>query len=103
MSPHKAGKKQESSAEDSNPNMDILSDTTARITDAIKSWKQVYDILEHEILLCPDDSTEEDDETFSAKLRLVAQSELHRIVARPKIMPYNDMISWALDHVDIPA
>jgi hypothetical protein len=55
MSPHKAGKKQESSAEDSNPNMDILSDTTARITDAIKSWKQVYDILEHEILLCPDD------------------------------------------------
>jgi hypothetical protein len=63
----------------------------------------VYDILEHEILLCPDDSTEEDDETFSAKLRLVAQSELHRIVARPKIMPYNDMISWALDHVDIPS
>jgi hypothetical protein len=69
--------------------------------DTIKSWKQVYDILEHEIINCPDNSTEEDDESFSAKLRLVAQSELHKIVARPKILPYNDMISWALEHVDI--
>jgi hypothetical protein len=101
MAPHKPGKKQDASTDDSNPNTDILSDTTSRITDTIKSWKQVYDILEHEILLCPDDSVEEEDESFSAKLRLVAQSELHRIVARPKIIPYNDMISWALEHVDI--
>ena len=72
MSPHKVGKKKESSVEDSNPNMDIISDIIARITDTIKSWKQVYEILEHEILLCPEDSAKEDDETFLAKLRLVA-------------------------------
>jgi len=103
MLPHKTGKKQESLAEESNPNMDILSDTTAWIRDMLKSWKHVYDILEHEILLFLNDSIEEDDEILSAKLRLAAQSELHRITAQPKIMPCSDMISWALDHVDIPS
>jgi hypothetical protein len=32
----------------------------------------------------------------------VAKSELHRVVAWLKLMPYTDMISWALEHVDIP-
>jgi hypothetical protein len=59
--------------------------------------------LEHKIFLCPDDSTEEEDELFSTKLRLVAKSELHKVVARLRTMPYNDMISWALDHIDIQA
>jgi hypothetical protein len=101
MVPCKLGKKKDASADDSNPNTYILLNTTSRITDAIKSWKHVYDILEHEILLYPNDSAEEEDELFLAKLRLVAQSQLHRIIARPKIIPYNEMISWALEHVDI--
>ena len=96
MAPHKATKKQDASTDDSNPNTYICSDTTSQIIDAIKSWKQVYDILEHEILLCLNDSAEEEDDSFSTKLRLVAQSQLQKIVARPKIIPYNDMISWAL-------
>jgi hypothetical protein len=69
--------------------------------DAIKTWTQVFDVLEHEIINCPDDSVEEDDDSYTTKLRHVAQSELHKIVARPRIIPYNDMISWALEHVDI--
>jgi hypothetical protein len=72
MAPRKAVKKQDASAYDSNPNTDILSDTTSRITDSIKSWKQVYDILEHEILICSDISTKESDESLSFKLILVA-------------------------------
>jgi hypothetical protein len=28
--------------------------------------------------------------------------ELHKIATRPKLLPYTDMIGWALDHVDIP-
>jgi hypothetical protein len=48
MAPRKEGKKQDSFVEESNPNSDILSDTTARLTDVIKSWKQVYEILEQE-------------------------------------------------------
>jgi hypothetical protein len=86
---------------DSNPNVDVLSDTTSRVIDAIKSWRQVSNILEHAIINFPDDSVEEEDESFSTKLKFVAQSELHKIVAWPKIIPYNDMISWDLEHVNI--
>jgi hypothetical protein len=28
--------------------------------------------------------------------------ELHKIETRPRLFPYNDMVDWALDHVDIP-
>jgi hypothetical protein len=27
---------------------------------------------------------------------------MHKIAARPQLLPYCDMIRWALDHVDIP-
>jgi hypothetical protein len=27
---------------------------------------------------------------------------MHKVVARPHILPYYDMIRWVLDHVDIP-
>jgi hypothetical protein len=94
-------KKLDASSDDSNLNTVVLLDTTSRVTDAIKTWTQVFDVLEHEIINCPDESTEEDDESYTTKLRHVAQSELHKIATRPRIMPYNDMISWALEHVDM--
>ena len=102
MSPRKEGRKEDSFTKESNPNADILSNTVARLTYVIKSWKQVYDILEQKISLCFNDSTEEGDESFSTKLSQVAKSKLHRVAAWSKLMPYTDMISWALEHVDIP-
>jgi hypothetical protein len=27
---------------------------------------------------------------------------MHKIAARPWLLPYYDMIKWVLDHVDIP-
>ena len=27
---------------------------------------------------------------------------MHKIETRPQLLPYYDMIGWALDHVDIP-
>ena len=72
MVPRKAMKKQDALADDSNPNTDVLSDTTPRIMDTIKSWKKVYDILEHEIIIFPDNSAEEYDDSFLAKIILVA-------------------------------
>jgi hypothetical protein len=35
-------------------------------------------------------------------LKEVAKLELHKVTTRPKLLPYKDMICWALDHVDIP-
>jgi hypothetical protein len=97
----KNGKKSDATGEDSNPNADILSDTTPRATYTVKTWTQVFEILEREIINCPEDSNEEEDDSFAANLRHIAQSELHKIAARPRLMPYNDMISWALEHVDV--
>jgi hypothetical protein len=71
------------STHESNPNAYVLSDTTAQSIDTIKSWKEVYDIFEHEISnsLSPYASTEEDGDTFSTKLRHVVETELHKVVA----------------------
>jgi hypothetical protein len=101
MAPNKEEKKQDSFVEEMNPNLDILSYTTTQLMDVIKPWKQVYEILEQENSLFFDDSSGEEDESFAAKLRQVAKSELQKVATRPKLMLYTDMISWALEHVDI--
>ena len=39
--------------------------------------------------------------SFEASLIERACSFLHRIAARPKILPYTDMVKWIIDQVDI--
>jgi len=39
MAPRNDAKTLDASGDDSNPNADVLSDKTSRVTDAIKSWK----------------------------------------------------------------
>ena len=70
--PQKAAKKFDSSGDDSNPNADVLSDMTPRVADAIKTWKQVFYVLEHEIINSIDEFVEEDDNSFTTKIRHVA-------------------------------
>jgi aminopeptidase-like protein len=87
--------------EGANTNADILSDTTPRAIDMVKSWTQVFEILEHDLINCLEDSDDEVNKTHATKLMDIAQSELHKIAVRPRLMPYNDMIGWALENVDI--
>jgi hypothetical protein len=101
MTPWKMEKNPNAIGEYSNPNADILSDTTLRATNTVKTWTQVFEILEREIINCPEDSSSKEDDSYAAKLRHIAQSELRKIVARPRVVPYNDMINWDLEHVDI--
>ena len=101
MVPRKDASKIDALGDDSNPNIDVLSDNTPWVMNAIKSWKKVYDILECEIINYPNYSAKEDDEAFSAKLRLATHLELHKIVACPRIIPYNDLINLDLEHVEI--
>ena len=88
-------------SESANPNIDLLSDTSARVIDIVKSWTYVFDILEHELINCPEDSGDEVSETHATKITDIDQSELHKIVVRSRLMSYNDMIGWALENVDI--
>jgi hypothetical protein len=53
----------------------------------------VLEVLEHEIIKFPEDYGDEVDDTHKAKLKYIAQSELHKITVRPRLMLYNDMIS----------
>jgi hypothetical protein len=65
-----------------NSNTNVLSDTSPRVIDTVKSWTQVFDILQHELINFPEDSGDEVTETHVTKLRDIAQSELHKISAR---------------------
>jgi hypothetical protein len=102
MAPRKMMKKTHAASEGENPNADILSDTTSRAIDTVKSWTQVFEILEHEVINCLEDSNDEVDDSHGDKLRIIAQSELHKITVRLRLMLYNDMIGWALENIDIP-
>jgi hypothetical protein len=86
--------------EGSSQKTDILFNSSPRNIDVVKSWTQVFNILQYELVNCPDDSG--DDETGpSYQIQKNFQSELHKIAMRPRLIPYNDMICWALENVDI--
>jgi hypothetical protein len=98
MAPRKAGK---ASGESSSQNTDVLSDTSPRRIDSIRTWTQVFNIWQHELVNCLDDLDDEETESLATKYKIVSQSELHKIAMRPRILPYNDMIDWALENVDL--
>jgi hypothetical protein len=63
MDPRKAGK---ASSEISSQNTDVLSDTSPRSIDSIRTWTQVFKILQHELVNCPNDSGDEETETLAS-------------------------------------
>jgi hypothetical protein len=98
MAPRKVPKKSEEAGEGSNPDGDVISDTTPHVVDSVKSWRQIFETLDYEIRNCPEDFG---DERTENKLRDIAESELHKIATRPRLMPYNDMVCWALEKTDV--
>jgi hypothetical protein len=99
MAPRKTPK---TTGESSGQGSDIISDTSPRSINTVKTWTQVSDVLQRELINCSDDSSGNEKEDISIKYKVVTQSEIHKIAARPRLLPYCDMIKWALDHVDIP-
>jgi hypothetical protein len=49
-----------------------------------------------------DDSSENEKDDLITKYKIVVQAQMHKVAARPRLLPYYDMVRWALDHVDIP-
>jgi hypothetical protein len=88
METKKAPKKNEDAQEG-----DIISDTTPHAIYSIKSWTQISYLLEYEL----EDAHPDSENHF----RDIAESELHKITVRPRLVAYTDMIKWALDKVDI--
>jgi hypothetical protein len=51
---------------------------------------------------CSDNSGNNEKDDLATRYKIVIQAEMHKIAARPRLLPYYDMIRWALNHVDIP-
>jgi hypothetical protein len=49
-----------------------------------------------------DGSSDNEKDDITTKYKIVVQSGMHKVAARPRLLPYYDMVRWALDHVDIP-
>jgi len=62
----------DAAGQNSNPNEKIMSDTTPRAIDTVKTWTWAFEILEHEIINYPEDSGEKEDNSFTTKLRRIA-------------------------------
>jgi hypothetical protein len=99
MAPRKTPK---TAGESSGQSSDIISDTSPRNIDTVKTWTQVFNILQYELINCPDDSSDNEKDDLYIKYKVVAQSEMQKVATRPRLFPYCDMVKWALDHVDVP-
>ena len=88
MAPKKEPKKSEDTQEG-----DIISDTRLHAIDLIVSCTQISELLEYEFKNSHTDSENH--------FQDIVESDLHKITVHPRLMAYNDMISWALEKVDI--
>jgi hypothetical protein len=61
----------------------------------------VFDTIQYEVVNFPDDSSNNEKYNLSTKYNIIAQAELHKVETKPRLLPYTNMIGWALDHVDI--
>ena len=67
----------------------------------IATWEGMYNLLEEENPRVMEVvATAGSNGSSEASLSELAYSFLHRIAARPKILPYTDMVKWTLDRVD---
>jgi hypothetical protein len=62
---------------------------------------QIYEILEHEVINCRDDSGDEMTNKVETKIKVIVDSELHKTTTWTKLIPYNSMIRWALENTDV--
>ena len=80
----------------------LYTDTACNRDAGIATWEGMYNLLEEEnprvMEVVATAGSQSSSETSLTEL---ACSFLHRIAARPKILPYTDMVKWILDNVDI--
>lgn len=68
----------------------------------ISMWEGMYNLLEEENPRVMEvAATAGSNSSFEASITELSCSFLHRIAARPKILPYTDMVKWILDNTDI--
>jgi hypothetical protein len=99
MAPREASK---SNVEVSGQGLDNVSDTSPRSVDSARTWSYISEVLQSELVDVLDDSNENEKDNLITKYKIVIQAQMDKVVSRSRLIPYYDMIWWALDHVDIP-
>ena len=96
------GKKGKTPSSEDKEMTPLYTDATCNRDAGITTWEGMYSLLEEENLKVTEVTTTAGSHGSSeAFITEIACSFLHRIAARPKIIPYTDMVKWVLDSVDI--
>jgi hypothetical protein len=81
---------------------DNVSDTSPRSIDSVRTWSYISEVLQSKLVDGSDDSSENEKDDLITKYKIIVQAQMHKVVAKPHLLPYYDMVRRALDHVDIP-
>jgi hypothetical protein len=95
-------KASKSTVEVSGQGSDNVSDTSPRSVDSVRTWLYISEVLQSKLVDVSDDSSENEKDNLITKYKIIIQAEMHKVAARPRLLPYYDMVRWTLDHVDIP-
>lgn len=96
------GKKSKASSSEEKEMAPLYTDMACNRDVGIATWEGMYNILEEENPRVMEvTATAGSHSSFVASITELACSFLHRIAARPKIIPYTNMVIWILDNIDI--
>ena len=96
------GKKGKAPSSEEKEMAPLYTDTAYNRDAGIATWEGMYNLLKEENpRLMEVEATTSSHISSEVSFTELACSFLHRIAARPKILPYMDMVKWVLDNVDI--
>lgn len=96
------GKKRKASSSEAKGMAPLYIDTACNRDVGIATWEGMYTILEEENPRVMEvTATVGSHSSSDASITEIAFSFFHPIVARPKILPYTDMVNWILENLDI--
>ena len=96
------GKKGKAPSSEDREMTPLYTNTTCNKDAGISAWEGMYSLYEEvDPKVMEVTATAGSHGSSEASITDIACSFLHRIVARPKILPYTDMVKWILDSVDI--
>lgn len=98
----KVGRKRKAPSSEEKEMAPLYTDMACNRATGIATWEVMYNLLEEENPRVMEvTATMGSNSSFESFIIDLACSFLHWIEARPKILPYMDMVKWILDSVDI--
>ena len=96
------GKKRKTPSSEEKEIVPLYTDTACNRGAGIATWEGMYNLLEEENPRVMEvTAVAGSQSSYEASLEDLACSFLHQIAARPKIVPYTDMVKWILDSTEI--